>query len=170
MIVVLSAPLDHNRLGLPLLLIYWEMQQAILRTYAWSLSWLFYWLIICAVYATHHSRNFLFFKHFYVYLVDDVPPENLLFVWKFLFRVTALFLGRLWIEVFGGEVDWARFWPWLLDLAFFLHLLVLALRSIFLVRLFSATGVLQHLVCTLVVHCLFHSSMSHTMDQTWSFR
>ena len=104
-----------------------------------------------------HGRPFFFFSHFYVYRIDGVPPENLLFVRNFLFCATTLIFKRFGIEAFWRGIDRARLLLWLLDLALFvyylpvlallLHLHALALPSDFFFQtLFPAADFLEHLL------------------------
>ena len=141
------------------------MNRAILRAYALYLSWLLKRGFICAVDAMLHGRHFFFFSRIYVYGIDEVAPGNLLFARDFVFCAIELLSKRVGIEVFWRGVDRARLWPWLLDLALFVHLLllalllnlhVLALLSLFFVqRLFPAADFWQPFICTLADLCLF---------------
>ena len=97
-----------------------------------------------------HGRHFLFFMHIHVYRIFDFPLATILFFRHSLFFASELLIECLGIEAFWWKIDRARFWPLLLDPTLFLHLLVLALLSITLVWLSSATDFLQLLMRLLI--------------------
>ena len=102
-----------------------------------------------------HGRHFLFFPHIIVYRILNFPPGTFLSFRQSLFFASALLIECLVIEAFWWEIDRARFWPWLHDLALLLHLPVLALLSIILVLLFPAADFLQLLMDLLILLFLF---------------
>ena len=98
------------------------MHRAILRAIHRHLGWqLSRFLIRAVVNAMHQGRHFFFFNHFYVYLIDGVPPDNILFVCNSFLCASAFLFARLDSEPFWLGVDRARLWPWLLDLALFVR-------------------------------------------------
>ena len=88
--------------------------------------------------------------HIHVYRIFDFPLAIILFFRHSLFFASELLIECLGVEAFWWKIDRARFWPLLLDLTLFLHLLVLALLSITLVWLSSATDFLQLLMRLLI--------------------